>query len=86
MSDAPLYHRLLRLRHYRPGPLMTAVLFEGSPEVLRGILQQLGAAEGAIRPVITARDGTYPLDLLVMERVVSTNTTAAGGNASLMSL
>lgn len=30
MSDAPLYHRLLRLRHYRPGPLMTAVLFEGS--------------------------------------------------------
>jgi hypothetical protein len=30
VSDAPLYHRLLRLRHYRPGPLMTAVLFEGS--------------------------------------------------------
>jgi hypothetical protein len=26
----PLYHRLLRLRHYRPGPAMTFVLFEGS--------------------------------------------------------
>jgi hypothetical protein len=30
MNDAPLYHRLLRLRHYRPGTLMTTVLFEGS--------------------------------------------------------
>jgi len=26
----PLYHRLLRLRHYRPGRVMTVVLFEGS--------------------------------------------------------
>jgi hypothetical protein len=26
----PLYHRLLRLRHYRPGAMMTFVLFEGS--------------------------------------------------------
>ena len=26
----PLYHRLLRLRHYRPGTLMTFVVFEGS--------------------------------------------------------
>jgi hypothetical protein len=26
----PLYHRLLRLRHYRPGTVTTAVLFEGS--------------------------------------------------------
>lgn len=24
------YHRLLRLRHYRPGPVATVVLFEGS--------------------------------------------------------
>jgi hypothetical protein len=24
------YHRLLRLRHYRPRPVVTAVLFEGS--------------------------------------------------------
>jgi hypothetical protein len=26
----PLYHRILGLRHYRPGPLMTFALFEGS--------------------------------------------------------
>jgi hypothetical protein len=30
VNDGPLYHRLLRLRHYQPGPLMTAALFEGS--------------------------------------------------------
>jgi len=30
MRGTPLYHRLLRLRHYRPRPIMTAVLFEGS--------------------------------------------------------
>lgn len=25
-----IYHRILRLRHDRPGPLVTALLFEGS--------------------------------------------------------
>jgi hypothetical protein len=25
-----VYHRVLRLRHYRPRPLVTALLFEGS--------------------------------------------------------
>jgi hypothetical protein len=30
VRPAPLYHRLLRLRSYRPGALMTAILFEGS--------------------------------------------------------
>lgn len=25
-----LYHRLLGLRHYQPGPVVTALLFEGS--------------------------------------------------------
>jgi hypothetical protein len=26
----PLYHRLLRLRHYRPGRVMTVAFFEGA--------------------------------------------------------
>ncbi len=29
-SSRPLYHRALRLRHVRPGPLATFLLFEGS--------------------------------------------------------
>jgi RHH-type proline utilization regulon transcriptional repressor/proline dehydrogenase/delta 1-pyrroline-5-carboxylate dehydrogenase len=36
--------------------------------------------------VVTPIDGVYPLTALVVERVVSVNTAAAGGNASLMTL
>ena len=40
-----------------------------------------------IVPLVTERqDGSYDLYRLVTEKVVSINTTAAGGNASLMSL
>ncbi|WP_206668010.1 trifunctional transcriptional regulator/proline dehydrogenase/L-glutamate gamma-semialdehyde dehydrogenase [Teichococcus oryzae] len=63
-----------------------AVLFEGAPDALRDLAMRVAAADGPIRPVITAREGIYPLDMLVAERAVSTNTAAAGGNASLMSL
>ena len=63
-----------------------AVLFEGPPDALRAVMQAAAAADGAIRPVVVARNGLYPLDMLVAERTISTNTTAAGGNASLMSL
>ena len=46
----------------------------------------LAAREGAIVPVIRGgAEGCDPLRL-VEERVVSTNTAAAGGNASLMAL
>jgi len=30
VSRVPIYHRLLRLRHYRPGTFMTFALFEGA--------------------------------------------------------
>ncbi|MGI4945021.1 MAG: L-glutamate gamma-semialdehyde dehydrogenase, partial [Janthinobacterium lividum] len=63
-----------------------AVLFEGTPEALGQLARAVAAADGAIRPIVTARNGLYPLDMLVVERSASTNTTAAGGNASLMSL
>jgi RHH-type proline utilization regulon transcriptional repressor/proline dehydrogenase/delta 1-pyrroline-5-carboxylate dehydrogenase len=70
------------------GPLEAcdAVLFDGSAGELRDLAGRIAAAEGAIRPVLTAREELYPLDMLVTERSVSTNTAAAGGNASLMSL
>ncbi|MBI0538424.1 trifunctional transcriptional regulator/proline dehydrogenase/L-glutamate gamma-semialdehyde dehydrogenase [Roseomonas sp. KE2513] len=63
-----------------------AVLFEGGEGSLHGLLREVAEAPGPIRPVITERDGLYPLDMLVAERSTSTNTAAAGGNASLMSL
>jgi len=46
----------------------------------------LAAREGRRVRVVTPGDGAYPLAWLVVERVVSVNTAAAGGNASLMTL
>lgn len=70
-----------------------AVLYEGNPGGLQEINQLVAARDGAIVPVFTAgsaelADGTahYPLEFLVTERSISTNTAAAGGNASLMTI
>ncbi|MDB5370985.1 MAG: putA [Roseomonas sp.] len=70
-----------------------AVLFEGDSDALLALGQQVAALPGPIVPVFGAdtgslRDGArdYPLDLLLLERSISTNTAAAGGNASLMSI
>ncbi|HYD78858.1 MAG TPA: trifunctional transcriptional regulator/proline dehydrogenase/L-glutamate gamma-semialdehyde dehydrogenase [Paucimonas sp.] len=47
----------------------------------------LAARDGALVPVIdTTDDGVIPLWRLAAERAVCVNTTAAGGNASLMTL
>jgi RHH-type proline utilization regulon transcriptional repressor/proline dehydrogenase/delta 1-pyrroline-5-carboxylate dehydrogenase len=35
---------------------------------------------------VAGPDGRYPAEWLVQEQSVSTNTTAAGGNASLMTI
>ena len=62
-----------------------AVLFEGDTADLLSLGKDLASLDGPIVPVLIARkDGTYPTEPLVRERSVSTNTTAAGGNANLM--
>ncbi|MEO3475900.1 trifunctional transcriptional regulator/proline dehydrogenase/L-glutamate gamma-semialdehyde dehydrogenase [Roseomonas sp. CAU 1739] len=72
--------------------LVDAILFEGAADDLRPLLQRWAAAEGPIRPVLARTPGAvaaqriYSPDMLFAERSVSTNTAAAGGNASLMSL
>ncbi|SCW39511.1 trifunctional transcriptional regulator/proline dehydrogenase/L-glutamate gamma-semialdehyde dehydrogenase [Ancylobacter rudongensis] len=69
-----------------------AVLFEGDGDALRQLNEAIAAREGPIvlvhglAPDDIARGETYPLDLLMLERSTSTNTAAAGGNASLMTL
>jgi len=70
-----------------------AVLFEGDPDALRTLHQRVAAREGPIVPVqgLTASDiasgrAHYTRERLLAERSVSTNTAAAGGNASLMSI
>ncbi|GAA4020418.1 trifunctional transcriptional regulator/proline dehydrogenase/L-glutamate gamma-semialdehyde dehydrogenase [Actimicrobium antarcticum] len=56
-------------------------------ELARSIRSDLAARSGALVPLI-ATDGTTPIALwrLVAERALCVNTTAAGGNASLMTL
>ncbi len=62
-----------------------AVLFGGDEAALEALGQSLAAEDGPIIPIITPHsDGSFPLDMLVLERSISTNTAAAGGNASLM--
>jgi len=62
-----------------------AVLFDGPEAALLALLQRLAAQDGPIVPVYVARPD-YPLDGLVQERSISTNTAAAGGNANLMAI
>jgi RHH-type proline utilization regulon transcriptional repressor/proline dehydrogenase/delta 1-pyrroline-5-carboxylate dehydrogenase len=62
-----------------------AVLFDGAPDELIALAIRLAAKEGKIVPIHTAdAKGRYPLECLVLERAISTNTAAAGGNANLM--
>jgi RHH-type proline utilization regulon transcriptional repressor/proline dehydrogenase/delta 1-pyrroline-5-carboxylate dehydrogenase len=71
---------------------LDAVLFEGDAEALRAINQEMAARPGAIVAVHgrtsdeLAAGHDYALEWLLNERSISTNTTAAGGNASLMSV
>ena len=64
-----------------------AVLIEPRAEGHAALLAELAALDGPI-PLIQLADahGGYRADWLVEEQSISINTTAAGGNASLMAL
>lgn len=56
-------------------------------KLLPALLPELAARDGALVPVIeTTETEPVPLWRLVAERAICVNTTAAGGNASLMTL
>lgn len=62
-------------------------LHEGDAASLLALQQALAAREGAIVPiVVSGGEAAVPLERLVVERAISIDTTAAGGNASLMTL
>jgi RHH-type proline utilization regulon transcriptional repressor/proline dehydrogenase/delta 1-pyrroline-5-carboxylate dehydrogenase len=69
----------------------------GEPAEIDGVLRGRDQEDGgALRRALAAREGAririveggpeYPLHWMVVERTVSTNTAAAGGNASLLTL
>ena len=66
---------------------VSVALVEGGPAAIKAAAGELASRESAIISVHSAapgEHGTYPLDFLLEEVVICTNTTAAGGNASLM--
>jgi RHH-type proline utilization regulon transcriptional repressor/proline dehydrogenase/delta 1-pyrroline-5-carboxylate dehydrogenase len=67
-------------------PDLAAALLAGEPALIADATRQLAQREGAIVTPHTAHGSGYPLDLLLEEVTLSINTTAAGGNASLMAL
>ena len=70
-----------------PDGAVSAILFAGAGDQLIRLAQQTAEQAGPILPIHVADGGgLYPLDMLVAERSVSTNTAAAGGNASLMGI
>jgi len=73
--------------------ILAGALIEGEDSFVKQILAQLAARPGplvltqaASTAEIETNENAYCLDWLVEEVVVSINTTAAGGNASLMSI
>lgn len=67
---------------------LAAVLHHGSPDELRSVCEQLARRPGPIVAVTAMAPGSaeVPLERLVIERALSVNTAAAGGNASLMTI
>ena len=63
-----------------------AVLFAGSLDAAATLRRRLAALEGPLVPLVLPRDGRYDVLSLTYERTVTINTTASGGNASLLSL
>ena len=65
-----------------------AVLHHGDGDQLRGVCQQIAQRGGAIVGVqgLSQGETAIALERLVIERALSVNTAAAGGNASLMTI
>ncbi|MEH8019787.1 bifunctional proline dehydrogenase/L-glutamate gamma-semialdehyde dehydrogenase PutA [Rheinheimera metallidurans] len=65
---------------------LAGAMVEVSSAVKPLCAELLAAREGAILPLITSPAGPRLLQRLVTEKTVTINTTAAGGNASLMTM
>ena len=89
----PLQSHIATTPDWTTAPDFQAVLFEGDSDALRDLNRQLATRPGAIvaaqginRDALASGAQDYALVPLVEEQSVSTDTAAAGGNASLMSI
>jgi RHH-type proline utilization regulon transcriptional repressor/proline dehydrogenase/delta 1-pyrroline-5-carboxylate dehydrogenase len=94
LENLPLgLQRHLAVTTDRAAAKFDAVLLEGDAAAVRRICAELAARPGPIiavhalsRDALASGTESYPLEWLLTEQSVSANTTAAGGNASLMSI
>lgn len=94
VADHPLGRRLARLMPdwvvVLDAPTaavgLAAVVFDGPVTVAAALRRSLAARDGAIVPLLQVTEGCVDHYRLVHERALSINTTAAGGNANLMSM
>jgi RHH-type proline utilization regulon transcriptional repressor/proline dehydrogenase/delta 1-pyrroline-5-carboxylate dehydrogenase len=84
---AEVARSVIRATDWEDATDLRAVLADRDNGLLLGLQRRLAERPGPILPVIVeGAGGRYDLTRLVEERSVSTNTAAAGGNASLMSI
>jgi RHH-type proline utilization regulon transcriptional repressor/proline dehydrogenase/delta 1-pyrroline-5-carboxylate dehydrogenase len=86
---APVQARVACVADWQaPGVPFDAVLFHGAADALPALCGALARRPGAIVGVtaMAPGDAGVPLERLLIERALSVNTAAAGGNASLMTM
>jgi RHH-type proline utilization regulon transcriptional repressor/proline dehydrogenase/delta 1-pyrroline-5-carboxylate dehydrogenase len=84
----PNLNGMIRLRDHTSEHQFAAVLFSGDWHARAELQIGMVGREGALLAIISpaANSGRYPLYRLIVERVTCVNTTAAGGNTTLMTL
>ena len=72
----------------QPGVFFDLVLHQGSAGSLQALAQYLANRPGPIIGIVgnAGHESSIALERLLVERAISVNTTAAGGNASLMAI
>ncbi|AHF74259.1 trifunctional transcriptional regulator/proline dehydrogenase/pyrroline-5-carboxylate dehydrogenase [Candidatus Sodalis pierantonius str. SOPE] len=85
----PVQQRITLLADWRQENVtLDAVLFHGDSDQLRSLAQTLAARPGPLIAVqgYARGDSQIALERLLIERAISVNTAAAGGNATLMTI
>jgi RHH-type transcriptional regulator, proline utilization regulon repressor / proline dehydrogenase / delta 1-pyrroline-5-carboxylate dehydrogenase len=92
LSGVPDAAGIRFVRELRETDGVSVVLTDATDAALTGLSRRIAGWDGpivgliALRPDALATGGDFPLGRLVDEVTVTTNTAAAGGNASLMSI
>ncbi|MCA6113229.1 aldehyde dehydrogenase family protein [Bradyrhizobium sp. CNPSo 4026] len=76
------------VKDWREIDTVDAILFDGSAQELIALNKEVAQRRGPIIPVLVRASAgdDYDMDMLTKEISISTNTAAAGGNASLTSI